>query len=456
MEIMRKSIISGLLMASTFSTSTAFAAQNLLDIYQLALRNDPTLASARSGNIAAQEKTEQGKALYRPNVSFNSNASHTEGNVKFIGAPPIFGTGGNLSYETYGYGLNVSQPIFRKQNIVQYQQSKIQVSQADKQLILAQQDLILRSAQAYFDVLQAQDKIDLINAQKNAIARQLEQAKANFDAGNATVTDTNEAQARFDLTTAQEIAANNELAVKNRALQSVIGQQPQVLASVHTTIKTEIPVLPSGEPADLDKWVEIAEQNNIGLSIQQQSLELANSEVDLQNAGHLPTLDAVGNFNNTRAGGSVNGFGSDAQTTTIGLQLQIPIYQGGAVSSKVREAVANKQKAQDDLEVARRKTDLDTQQAYLNLASNIAQVKAYEQALTSSQSQLDSTNLGYQVGIRTSVDVLNAQQQFYSAQRDLLQSRYSYLLSVLKLKSTSGLLNEADLEATNQQLMSKE
>jgi len=448
---MRKSIISSLWLAGIFSINSAYAAQNLLDIYQLALSNDPTLASARSGNLAAQEKTEQGKALYRPNVSFNSNASHTEGNVKFIGAPPIFGTGGNLSYETFGYGLNVSQPIFRKQNIVQYQQSKIQVSQADKQLILAQQNLILRTAQTYFDVLLAQDKIDLINAQKSAISRQLEQAKANFDAGTATITDTNEAQARFDLTTAQEIAANNELAIKKRALQAIIGQQPQALVTVSNQIKTVLP-----EPAELDKWVEIAEQNNIALSIQQQSVELANSEVDLQNAGHLPTLDAVGNFNDTRAGGSVNGFGSDAQTATIGLQLQIPIYQGGAVSSKVREAVANKQKAQDDLETARRKTDLDTQQTYLNLESNIAQVKAYEQALTSSQSQLDSTKLGYEVGIRTSVDVLNAQQQFYSAQRDLLQSRYSYLLSVLQLKSVSGLLNETDLEATNQQLVSKE
>jgi len=451
MQIMRRSIISSLWLAGIFSINSVHAAQNLLDIYQLALSNDPTLASARSGNLAAQEKTEQGKALYRPNVSFNSNASHTEGNVKFIGAPPVFGTGGDLSYETFGYGLNVSQPIFRKQNIVQYQQSKIQVSQADKQLILAQQDLILRTAQAYFDVLLAQDKINLINAQKSAIARQLEQAQANFEAGTATITDTNEAQARFDLTSAQEIATNNELAIKKRALQAIIGQQPQTLVTVSNQIRTALP-----EPAELEKWVEISEQNNIGLSIQQQSLELANSEVDLQNAGHLPTLDAVGNFNDTRAGGSVNGFGSDAQTATIGLQLQIPIYQGGAVSSKVREAVANKQKAQDDLEVARRKTDLDTQQAYLNLESNIAQVKAYEQALTSSQSQLDSTGLGYEIGIRTSVDVLNAQQQFYSAQRDLLQSRYSYLLSVLKLKSVSGLLNETDLEATNQQLVNKE
>ncbi len=448
---MHKSIILSLWLAGVFSIHSAYATQNLLDIYQLALTNDPTLASARSSNLAAQEKTEQGKALYRPNVSFNSNASHTEGNVKFIGAPPIFGTGGNLSYDTFGYGLNVSQPIFRKQNIVQYQQSKIQVSQADKQLILAQQDLILRTAQAYFDVLLAQDKIDLINAQKSSISSQLAQAKGNFDAGTATVTDINEARARFDLTSAQEIAVKNELSVRKRALQAIIGQQPQALVTVSPEIKTMVP-----EPAELDKWVEIADQNNIALSIQQQKLELANTEIDLQNAGHLPTLDAVGNFNDTRAGGSISGFGSDSQTSTIGLQLQIPIYQGGAVNSKVREAVANKQKAQDDLEIARRKTELDTQQAYLNLESNIAQVNAYQQALTSSESQLDSTKLGYEVGIRTSVDVLNAQQQFYGAQRDLLQARYSYLLNVLQLKSVSGLLNETDLEATNKQLVSKE
>jgi len=208
------------------------------------------------------------------------------------------------------------------------------------------------------------------------------------------------------------------------------------------------------EQSDMETWVQIAEQNSLALSIQQQALAIAIQEVERQNAGHLPTLDAVGGYTDSRANGGANGFGSDLQNATIGVQLQIPIYQGGLVSSKVREAVANKQKAMDDVEVARRQADLDTRQAYLNLASSVAQVKAYEQALLSSQSQLDSTNLGYEVGIRTSVDVLNAQQQYYSAKRDLLQARYTYLLSTLKLKSATGLLSEGDLVNINQQLAS--
>ncbi|MEZ0231384.1 MAG: TolC family outer membrane protein [Methylophilaceae bacterium] len=430
-----------------WSNVQAENAQNLLDIYQLALSNDPVWASARSGNLAAQEKVAQGKALYLPTATFSTNASHSDSDIRYINNS-VFRNGGRESYETFGYGVNVSQPIFRMQNYLQYQQSKIQVSQADKQLILAQQDLILRTAQAYFDVLLAQDKIDLINAQKSAISRQLEQAQANFDVGTATITDVNEAQAKFDLTTAQEIAAINDLEIKKRTIQSIIGQLPQALATAKADIKTELP-----EPRAMQQWVEIAEQNNLALNIQQEALQIATKEVDRQNAGHLPTLDAVGNYNDTRAGGSPNGFGSDLQNTTIGLQLQIPLYQGGAINSKVREAVANKQKAQDDVETARRKAELDTQQAYLNLTSSISQVKAYEQALISSQSQLDSTNLGYDVGVRNSVDVLNAQQQLFSAKRDLLQSRYTYLLSALKLKSASGLLNDLDLVSINQQLV---
>ena len=422
--------------------------QNLLDIYQQALSNDPTWASARSANTAAQEKLEQGKALYRPTVSFNSNASHSETDIRYLGSGSVFRNGGRESFDTFGYGVNVSQPVYRKQNSVQYQQSKTQVAQADKQLVLAQQNLMLRVAQAYFDVLLAQDKIDLINAQKAAINRQLEQAKANFDVGTATITDVNEAQARYDLTLAQEIAAINDLEVKKHAVQSVIGNLPQTLATARADFRTTLP-----EPHDMERWVEIAEQNNLALNIQQQAFELASQQVDLANAGHLPTLDAVGSYADTRAGGSANGFGSDLQNATIGLQLQIPIYQGGAINSKVREAVANKQKAQEDVEIARRQVDLDTRQAYLNLTSGVAQVQAFEQALISSQSQLDSTNLGYEVGVRTSVDVLNAQQQFYSAKRDLLQARYSYLLSILKLKSATGLLNEADLADINQLLV---
>ena len=445
---MRKTLIAISLAFCSAIVEAAEGQQNLLDIYQQALSNDPTWASARSANTAAQEKLEQGKALYRPTVSFNSNASHSETDIRYLGSGSVFRNGGRESFDTFGYGVNVSQPVYRKQNSVQYQQSKTQVAQADKQLVLAQQNLMLRVAQAYFDVLLAQDKIDLINAQKAAINRQLEQAKANFDVGTATITDVNEAQARYDLTLAQEIAAINDLEVKKHAVQSVIGNLPQTLATARADFRTTLP-----EPHDMERWVEIAEQNNLALNIQQQAFELASQQVDLANAGHLPTLDAVGSYADTRAGGSANGFGSDLQNATIGLQLQIPIYQGGAINSKVREAVANKQKAQEDVEIARRQVDLDTRQAYLNLTSGVAQVQAFEQALISSQSQLDSTNLGYEVGVRTSVDVLNAQQQFYSAKRDLLQARYSYLLSILKLKSATGLLNEADLADINQLLV---
>lgn len=426
----------------------AESSQNLIDIYRLAVERDPTWSAARNANLAAQEKLEQGKALYRPSVTFNSNANHTESDIRYLGGNNPFRVGGPQSFDTFSYGVNVNQPILRLQNYVQYQQAKVQVSQADKQLLLAQQNLIIRSAQAYFDVLLAQDKIDLINAQKAAIDRQLAQAKANFDVGNATITDVNEAQARYDLIQAQEIAAINELEVKKRTVQSVIGEMPGRLAPARGDLRTTLP-----EPDNLDKWVALALQNNLNLGIQQQNLEIATQEVDKQTAGHYPTLDAVGSYTDTRAGGGVNGFGNDLQSSVIGLQLAIPLYQGGLTSSRVREAVANKQKAFDDVEAARRQADLDTREAYLNLTGSVAQVKAYEQALNSSQSQVDSTTLGYEVGVRNSVDVLNAQQQLFSAKRDLLQARYTYLLSTLKLKSAIGMLSENDLADINQRLV---
>jgi outer membrane protein len=167
----------------------------------------------------------------------------------------------------------------------------------------------------------------------------------------------------------------------------------------------------------------------------------------------LPTLDAVASYTKSYANGSANGFGNDLKNATVGLQLQIPLYQGGAITSRAKQAVINKQKAQDDVEIALRQADLETQRAYFNLNSSVAQVKALEQALVSSQSQLDSTKLGYEVGVRTSVDVLNAQQQLYSAKRDLLEARYNYLVNIIRLKAASGLVAEADLQEISQQLV---
>ena len=423
--------------------------QNLLQIYQQALQHDPVWASAQSANRGMQEKLVQGKAQYLPTVTFNAGASASQTDVKYVGSGSIYKTEGRQNFEGYNYGLSVSQPLYRQQIRVQLAQAKSLVEQADKQLILAQQNLILRSSKVYFDVLMAQDKVELIHAQQLAIKQQLAQAKANFDVGTATITDFNEAQARFDLVQAQEIAAVSDLEIKKRAIQAIIGQLAAPLTGVRADLQASLP-----EPVDMEKWVAMAEQNNLSILIQKQALEVATQEVDRQNAGHMPTLDAVGSYVDTYSNGGISGFGNDLKNATIGLQLQIPIYQGGAVSSKVREAVANKEKATDDLEQARRQADLDARQGYLNLVSSVSQIKAYEQALTSSQSQLDSTVLGYEVGVRTSVDVLNAQQQFFGAKRDLLQARYTYLMNIIALKAATGLLTEVDVDAVNQQLVS--
>jgi outer membrane protein len=419
---------------------------SLLDIYSQALAHDPTLASALSANQAAQEIIEQGKALYRPTVNFNAEANAISSDIRYLNSTL---PSGRSNFETYKVGVDARQPIYRKQNLVQIEQTKTQVSQADKQLHLSQQALILRTTQTYFEVLIAQDKIDLIIAQKAAILSQLDQAKATFEVGSATITDVNEAQARFDLIVAQEIGAVNEYEIAKRAVQAITGEIPKKLATVKADIK------PNALEQGLDKWLEVAAQNNLNIQIQQEAVKFSEQEIERANAGHSPTLDAVASYTDNYANGSVSvfGTGNELKTGTIGLQLQIPLYQGGATSSRVRQSVLNKQKAQDDVEIARRQTELETQRAYLNLNTTIAQVKAYEQALTSSQSQLDSTMLGYEVGVRTSVDVLNAQQQFFSAKRDLLQARYNYLVNIIRLKSSAGVVVEADLADINQQLV---
>ncbi len=422
--------------------------QSLLDVYHQALAKDPTLASALSANKAAQEIIEQGKALYRPAVNLNAGVTGTRSEIEFNNITSNFPrVAGKARFEGYNYGVEARQPIFRKENLVQIAQTKTQVSQADKQYHLSQQSLILRTTQVYFDVLIAQDRIDLISAQKTAILGQLEQAKATFEVGTATITDVNEAQARYDLVLAQEIAAINEYEIAKRAVEAITGDVPQKLA----TVKADVQIVKLNQ--SMQDWQLVAKQNNLNIQIQQDALKFAEQDIERANAGHLPRLDAVASYVDNYTNGGLNGFGNEFKNTVIGLQLEIPLYQGGAVSSRARQAVLNKQKAIDDVEIARRQTDLETQRAYFNLSSTIAQVKALDQALISSQSQLDSTKLGYEVGVRTSVDVLNAQQQLFSAKRDLLQARYNYLVNIIRLKAASGLVAEVDLEDINQQLV---
>ncbi|MFM8812409.1 MAG: TolC family outer membrane protein, partial [Methylophilaceae bacterium] len=421
---------------------------------QQALARDPVWSAAQNANRAAQEKIVQGQAQYLPVVSIAGNANATSNDVKFVGAGPLppnqpgARRDGRQNYEGYSLGLNIVQPIFRPQIRAQLEQAKSMVQQSDYELAVSKQNLILRSSQLYFDVLLAQDKIHLIEAQKQAISSQLEQARARFEAGTSTITDVNEDKARFDLIQAQYIAAVNDLEIKKRALQALIGDMPQSLMAVREDLVPQTPA-----PSNIEKWVEMANSANLRIAIQRQALEIAAQEVDRQNAGHLPSLDLVGSYTDSYVNGGIAGIGLDQRAAVIGMQLSVPIYQGGAVSSRSREALSNKLKAQDDLEAARRQADMETRQAYLNLVSTVSQISALEQALASTQSQLESTQLGYEVGVRTSVDVLNVQQQLFNAKRDLLQARYTYLMNILMLKAAVGDLTMADLEAVNQQLV---
>lgn len=428
--------------------SLSARAADLLDTFHAAQSNDAVFAAAMATHQAGQEKLTQGRSLLLPSVTLNANRTYTQSNVKYLNAPPTLPfPQGQFDYNSHGYGVTLVQPLFREQNWAAYTESELQVIQSDAQFKIAENELILRVAKAYFDVLMAQDDVDLAAAQKAAISEQLEQAKRNFEVGTATITDTHEAQSRFDLTSAQEIAAQSNLEVKKRMLQQLTNTMPDNLRRLGQQFKLEMP-----QPADMGKWVEDAQQHSLQLAMAQAAAELADKEVDRNRGGHYPTLDLVANYSRNNADGGTFGVGSDTRTTSVGVQFNMPLFQGGAVQSKWREAEANRDRARDELENAHRSVALQTSQAYLGVVNGIAQVQALQQALTSSESLLESSKLGQEVGVRTNLDVLNAQQQLYSTRRDLYQAEYSYLLSQLQLKAAAGMLTEADLTAVNRAL----
>lgn len=428
--------------ACTLLASLPAAAADLLDIYRAALTSDPVYSAARASWQAGQEKLPQGRAGLLPQASLSASTQYNDRDLDFRSP----GTAGSQAqYNSNSASVSITQPIYRRQNWIAYDQGKTQVALADAQLASAGQDLILRAAQAYFDVLLARDTVAFAESQKTAIGQQLEQAKRNFEVGNATITDTHEAQARYDLVTAQEIAARNDLEVKNRALEQLIGRAAPALAVLGPRFS---PLPP--DPSSMEAWVEQARTVGLQVRIAQENLAFFSQDVKRNRGAHHPTLDAFATATESSSGSGVQGgAGTETSTKVIGLQLAIPLYQGGIVNSRVREALANEDKARQDLENAVRSAELAARQGYLGVTSGIAQVRALEAALVSNQSSLDSTRLGQEVGVRTQVDVLNAQQQLFSARRDLAQARYNYILSLLRLTAATGKLTEADLQRVN-------
>ena len=431
-----------LLFVLAFAASPALA-QDLLQVYRDAKAFDAQYASARYALQAGLEKLPQGRALLLPTLGLTAGDT-----VNHLGIEPYGPTPVPASARTFynrNYQVQFSQPIYRPQNWAQFDQSEQQVRQAEAVFGQASQDLILRVAQAYVDMLTAQDNLLLVRAQKTAIAEQLAQAKRNFEVGTATITDTHEAQARFDLTSAQEIVAQNAVDTQIRQLQQVAGKVYTQLRPMRAAVKLSPP-----NPANMQSWVDLAEKQGYPVVIQDAGTQIANLQAKLTRAGHYPTLDLVGSYGQTlQTGSTISSNSAQLNLGTFGVQLAVPLYQGGAISSREREAAANYEKAKQDLENARRSNALAAQQSYLLVINGIATISALEQALVSSQSALDSNKLGYEVGVRINIDVLNAQQQVFQTRRDLLVARYGTIMNHFKLKAAAGSLREEDLELAN-------
>ena len=432
------SVIAAALTAGFTQVATA---ADLVSVYREAINYDAQFASARASLEAGREKLPQGRAGLLPLIVAGASTTSNDTDVQLRAAVPV----ASSSYNTHGWSVSLTQPLFRWQNWVSYNQAELAVGLAETQFVLAKQDLILRVATAYFDALLAEDTLATAQAQRVAIAETLEFAKRNFEVGTATITDTHEAQARFDLTTAQLIGAQNDLAVKRYALQVLVGKDVPSLKRLGSGVALSRP-----QPENIDKWVEMAQTAGLGVQISTAGLEIADREIDRQRSGHMPTLDLVATRSNSGQGRNLSvPTGVDSDASTIGLQLSMPLFAGGATASRDREAVALKDKAQADLDNARRSAAQGARTAFLGVTSGLSQVKAFEAALTSSQSALDSNKLGYEVGVRINIDVLNAQSQLYDTRQKLAKARLDTLLALLKLKATAGGLGEADLASVN-------
>ncbi len=423
-----------LLISCLILPHTPLNAADLVDIYREALDQDAQYAAARAEHKAAQEKIPQGRAGLLPNLTLSGVRKRQMINPE--GSPEV-------GLNRGGIVIQAVQPLFRMQNFIAYEQSKIQVMQADSQFIIASQELILRVAQAYFDLLIAQFDVRVEEDQKRAIERQLKQAKANFEAGNSTMVDTKEAQARFDLSVSKLIVARNVLEINKRKLQKITGRYPNIISRSHDNHDTNLFVL---KYANMNDWLAVAQHNSLAIRVQQLVLEMAEHEVKRARAGHYPTLDLVALYSNQKGvGGTFTGRGIDLTSKEIGLQLNIPLFSGFAVQSRVREAMATEEKVRHDLKNTYRDTELNVSQEFLNFTNGRALVKAQIEAVRSSQSQLESTELGQEVGVRTEVNVLNAQGLHSLARRDLNRAYYNLLMSKLKLKAIAGELDEEDL-----------
>ena len=421
-------------------TSIAFSnvhAENLLDVYSMAYETDPILKQVVLQRQSVGEGSVQAFAAFLPVISANAN---TTGNNK----DKFKYKDTDVSYNSHGYELSLEQSIFDNRNYVNYKISNININRAEANLSAAQQDLIIRTAEAYFTTLSAMDNLEFSLAEKKAIGRQLDQAKRRYEVGIIAITDVHEAQAGYDNANAQVIAAENNLLVAKEALRELTSQYIDNVSPLAEKIPLDPP-----SPARIQHWVDQALMGNYTLLAAKQDTLSQKENINLQRSGHYPTLGLSASYGYQKNNGPDSNFADQSHDSAIGLNLSIPLYQGNAVTSKTRQAGYDYQRSQDAYDEIMNTTEKNTRSSYLNVLSEVSRVKALKQAVISNESALKATEAGFEVGTRTIVDVLNVQRDLYRAKQEYSNSRYTYILNVLKLKQASGELARIDLETVN-------
>ncbi|WP_264694234.1 TolC family outer membrane protein [Candidatus Nitrosacidococcus sp. I8] len=414
---------------------------DLLEAYQLARQTNPDLQNQVAALQAALEAKPQAKALFFPTIGLSSNYNWTNQDISLVSKNIVPGFRGN--FDSFGYTLNLSQPIYHRDSFIQLKQADATIAQAEANLVNQEQILLVQVAQFYFGILGAQSDLEFATMNKKSIGEQLEQAKERFKVGLATIVDANAAEAAYDLAVFQEIDAQKTLAVAKEQLRQVVGQYIPELNG----LQKETPLI-YPDPIDIDKWSATALQQNPLIDASEAAVANARQGIELQKSGHYPTLDIVGSDGSIITGGGRFG-GFSTRQDVIGLQFNLPIFQGGMVMSKTRQSQHQLEQAMQQLESTRRQVYLQTRQAYLDVTSQISQVKALKQAIISNQSSLESTEEGYKVGTQTAVDLLVIRSNLYSALRDYAKARYDYLVNTLVLKQGAGIVTLEDLTMMN-------
>lgn len=432
--------------AGAVALSIAMSPAQALDLvqsYRLALQNDATYQAALAANQAGHEAVPQALAQLLPNLSISGSRSKNTTNTD----SPGLGGQRNLStsdYDSASTTLALRQPLFRMYSFAVYRQAQSQEKNADAVLDKDRQDLLVRLSGAYFEALMAQETLALVLAQKEAYAAQLQSAKRTFAAGAGTRTDIDDAQARYDMSVAQELEASQNVGFTRRQLQVIVNQPVESLALLDAKRMELLPPV----PANLDEWITRGEENNAELRALQANIEAAKQELAKARAGHYPTADLFVQRSKSESDTNYT-INSQYLTTAVGVQFSIPIWSGGYVNSQMRQAVANLEKVKQQYEARRREVSQQIRKEFQNVAEGVLKVRALEQAERSADQAVFSNQKGFQAGTRTQIDILNAQQQRMNTRRDLAEARYQYLMARVRLQGLMNSLNEEEVTLIN-------